>query len=62
MPEIKVLSVNEGTCHCCNRGKLRKDKMGLVYPYVKVISVRGTNIEMFFCEECFDEVQKFKIK
>lgn len=59
--EIEVAPGN-GSCHYCQKGKLRDDRMGMVYPYNKVIVVEGNHIISNFCPDCFDELKSFIAK
>jgi len=47
-----------GSCNFCNRGTLRKDGMGLDFPYNHVYVIRGNSVVINICRECIKEIKE----
>lgn len=61
--DVQIENVFQDGCSCsfCNKGKLRRDGMGLIYPYENVVRFRrsnGSGISPAICEDCLEELYK----
>lgn len=53
----KIKTVNEiGSCAYCNRGELAPNNNGLIYPYDKVIEVKGYQVSTTLCFSCIKKL------
>jgi hypothetical protein len=47
------------SCNFCSRGVLNKDGSNLVFPYTKVIEIRGNSLLVTMCFDCFKTLKEF---
>jgi len=51
---------SNGSCSECNKGCLSKNKLGLDFPYDKIIEVEVGNMVFRLCEECFNKLMSVR--
>jgi hypothetical protein len=60
--KIKKSTIKEeGACNFCNKGVITENGLSLTFPYEQVIHLEGKRISAVFCEECFDDIQNYKL-
>ncbi|MNC19163.1 hypothetical protein D3C75_670900 [compost metagenome] len=60
-PVLKVVprDTDNGSCHYCERGTLKKDGYGLDYPYTQMVRIEGRSMVTNCCFECFEVFSNF---
>lgn len=55
---FKRVSISQGSCNFCNRGKLAESgEAALVYPYSELNMISGKrSIDVRVCDDCFMEM------
>jgi hypothetical protein len=46
------------SCNGCKRGTLKKDGLGVEYPYDTVTVIEGNGISIRLCDECLEELKR----
>ena len=56
--KVEISNLRNGSCNFCKRGKLRKNNIGLDYPYDRVFTINqsegGGGLTANICQECMD--------
>lgn len=60
MITIEKKKLEYGSCNFCSRGVLRKDGIGLKYPYKIIYELRGNQLLVTICSECLKIIKAYK--